>query len=487
MARKPKPTVGRRSLTDAPTWHEKSKAWRKRATIDGKQVEFRYKHEHTAAGAARASADWQHDLERVRRQNRANELLRSVRVTDAPTWKQTVKQAVSDLIDGKSDDEIQQRALAMASARMDLADGKLDRAATNLSQFATPKTKTKTTTVGTMAGLLEEYKAHQQQRADFGKKYPNAPKSERISQSRLTGVRWSVKRFMESFGSDDLPTTEAELAGVLLTFRQAEKSLVAKGKISPATFNIRMRDLKHFVNWSWRSYRLPSLPRNASELFAQFKIEPKAKAIDLDDLAKIWSKATDRQRCYIALALNCGMYATDIATLKHEQITADGRLNFVRNKTKESANGGNGVMVSFKLWEITKRLVKEHATGEEDIAFVNADGKPLLSFTEAGSRIDNIGLQFKRAANLAGVKASFSQLRDTAATAIEAIDRKLTDTFLAHADARIARFYVDGDKIDTAALFADLAAATDTWGQTVEDKVIGSKAGSRKRSGEQAA
>ena len=158
-----------------------------------------------------------------------------------------------------------------------------------------------------------------------------------------------------------------------------------------------------------------------------------------------------------ALGVNCGFYAVDIANLRREHLQG----NYIvcdRHKT--------GVPTRFKLWKVTKELLKKAANGKELVFEAHDGGMIQRADPDANGGkgkqqrlVDNQMTIVKRKLKLKGV--SFSNFRDTSSTKIESVDRSLTDIFDGHKDGRMARFYVDRKGVDMNELFAPLDRATD--------------------------
>ena len=130
--------------------------------------------------------------------------------------------------------------------------------------------------------------------------------------------------------------------------------------------------------------------------------------------------------------------------LRHLQ---GGYMARTRNKT--------GVPMRIKVWDVTKRLIEATKNGEGDLIWVGERGGNILvrHNVDKGCRLDAISKDFWRICDALKLKrTSFSHLRDTAAIVIEGIDKSLTDSFLGHADRRMATRYVDPREIDTTKL-----------------------------------
>jgi integrase len=316
---------------------------------------------------------------------------------------------------------------------------------------APPKPKAKT-----LDAHIDDYIAEQRERYEHGLRFPDAPQDERISPARFIAYRWTANVLREIWFGEPLPEGEAGLEALMERFRSTQKREMTEGRIKPSTFNERVKTLRHFLGFLYRKRLIASIPRETERLCAKHAVRSTARALDVETVRLIWRNASPRLKTYIALALNCGFYAVDIANLERAHIQGD-HIACNRHKT--------GVPTRFKLWPLTKRLLAENGSTAGRLALTAQDGGPLLVVepdAESGrgrrwSQIDNDLAALKKRIGLTGV--SFSNLRDTSSTRIESIDRSLTDLFDGHKDARMARFYVDGSKIDPDRMFAGLDRA----------------------------
>ena len=172
------------------------------------------------------------------------------------------------------------------------------------------------------------------------------------------------------------------------------------------------------------------------------------------DLYKLYDAGSDREKLWFLLSLNCGFYAIDLSNLKDGTVLGN-RINFTRGKT--------GVNVNYALWPETARQLKRFLpmvpTNGKQRVFLTDTGTPLVHHVPGKKnpdklvKIDNLkNCLFRLMAKLKMKGYSYSNFRDTAATAIENIDPALTDVFIAHVDSRMAAMYVDGKMVDTSRL-----------------------------------
>lgn len=253
-----------------------------------------------------------------------------------------------------------------------------------------------------------------------------AASREDLSPGRFVEITYNVATFERACGEEPWDGTEATAARVVAKFRAAADQMMLGGEVKPRTFNKWITLARQFCGWAESTYRLDRLPRDKS-LFAKYDVgDSQAKAVPVETLKTLWRAADDRGRSFILLALNCGFYAVDISDLRAEQI---GRTHI------SHVRGKSGVRVRYLLWRKTRDLLKKTAarTGR---AFTTREGTPLVHYSklaESGepARVDNVRNWWVRMCATAGLKGyTFSNLRDTASTTVESVDRTLTDLSL---------------------------------------------------------
>lgn len=333
----------------------------------------------------------------------------------------------------------------------------------------------------TLNDVLDEFIAAQRQRMErrqkldelraAGKEVKEASK-ENMSPGRFSRLATAVKAFREAAGKMAWDGTEATAARIVGKFRAASNERLLAGELAPASFNENMQCARQFCGWCESTYRLDRLPRD-KKLFAKYAIAASAKAIPLDTLKRLWSGADDRGRCFMLLALNCAFYAADISNLRAEMI---------QGKYLIHTRGKTNVNVRYLLWPRTMQYLKKFLPKSGPV-FTTSKGTPLVRHEISAKSnlpvcIDNVRLWFVRLCQTLKIKTgkggiSFSNLRDTAASEMEKIDRTLTDLFLAHADRRVAAFYIDGKMADSTPLdkaISVLETRMNIWSRKRESK-----------------
>jgi integrase len=435
------------------SWVAKLKQWRKRRKVNGKTKTF-----YLGAGTSksdrlsyvRALAKWREIEETLDLAERGDKLRQQLAAWRDELASRPDVDASVYLIATKS--KVDETKPLSASMQRWL-DGT---ARVGEDRFA--PTSTASTNGKTMGQAVADYIEAQRERYEHGLRFPNAPQRERISGVRFMSYRYNAQLIKADWEKEPLPKDEAGMASLMERFKERQKALMTAGQIQPGTLNERLKTLRHVVRWLHRKYVIQSLPREIIDICAMYRVPTTAKALDLATIHRLWDGASPRLKTYMALALNCGFYVGDIATLEYSHIK-DGYVLKDRHKTN--------VPTRFKLWSVTKALLDANANGSRNVMLVTEDGGPLLvidPYAKNGKgkrwcKIETDLLATRKRLGINGV--TFSMFRDTSSTKIESIDRTLTDLFDGHKDARMARFYVDGDMVDYDRLFAALDKAID--------------------------
>ena len=304
----------------------------------------------------------------------------------------------------------------------------------------------------TIDELLTDYLREQERRYEITRKHPESlPRKRRLGLSGLQSIR-DVVEVLRRWIADhsdlqalgDVQQTEEMLAD----YRRYLEDQMLAGDLQPQTVSNRVRGLRPLVKWLWQNRHVEDLPRNLDEVCQQFGYKQQAKALTKEQIDKLWATANDRWKALIALGLNAGLYARELASIRVRHIQ-QGYLAKRREKT--------GVPYRIKLWPIPQQLIQAQANGQkpDDLLFTSKRGKPLCR-DAAKSRSDGVANAFAKLRDKAGLNdVTWSMLRDTAATELEKIGKRtgnpaLVSQLLAHADGRTARFYVDvsGDPMD---------------------------------------
>ena len=251
-----------------------------------------------------------------------------------------------------------------------------------------------------------------------------------------------IKQFSDHANGDYF---NGNVEDMLMSYRAKLLTKMAAGEYSGNTVNDKLKFARQFINWCFENRKLDEQPRCMSSFSKRVEVKKGGEPVDLPDVHKLWAAANDRQKCFIAIALNTGMKTGDITALKGKQLKGN-RLSGYRPKT--------AVPFNVKLWPLTVELIEKcrDTHGDDEYIFTNNDGGRITT--------DSFGQVYKKLASKAGVNQKknkskkgeplpsvFSQLRDTS---VDLIDKKLLNigydmalkqVFEQHGDHTTSQYY----------------------------------------------
>ncbi len=239
----------------------------------------------------------------------------------------------------------------------------------------------------------------------------------------------------------------------------------AKGCISKRTANNYWNEVQRMLHWAHRqatvNYRHPE---DVQDLFKNRFRNPnpvKIAEYDAAQLKKLLVSATDRQRLYVYLALNCGHYQVDIGSLRRNEIvTIDGQTAIVRKRSKtEQQNDFEAMHV---LWPETAALLKREmaksagfAERPGDLALLSDRGTPLY---RKSPQCDIISDTYRVLRLRAEVDLPFKQFRKIGATTMQRLGGDETRRLYK------AGTIDDGDKVYVREAWEKLTPHLMAWG-----------------------
>jgi integrase len=239
----------------------------------------------------------------------------------------------------------------------------------------------------------------------------NASQSGQMSSGRFDAYCRKIKPFAEWLGETSPIDVidETSLEG----FYSHISEKVAKGDYAPTTAHEVMMTAKQFIR-RMAEMRMIPLPGNIDSRRFKFNhsAPKKIEVFTAEEVKALLDKATDRMKLYLLLMVNCGMYQSDVAELRNDEIDLRaGTITRARSKTRERG----GPVVTYKLWPDTLKLLKRFQTAGE-IALTTERGGPLVSMRiEDGKmkRSDSIQAAWVR---MGKGRLPMKHLRKTAAT-----------------------------------------------------------------------
>lgn len=277
------------------------------------------------------------------------------------------------------------------------------------------------------------------------------------------GTFHSLKQWTEVFKSFVEPTAHIETVNEALweKFFIFLSGKVASGDYSPTTAKNYFQAARSFITNRWER-KFVDLPRNLRSEQLVFKAKHKEPVVfTLEEISTYLKAATNRQKLYLLLALNCGMYPNDISSLLHTEVDwIGGRI--IRKRTKTRDKSEKVPKVDYPLWKETFRLLKECRSDHSTLVLVNESGLPLVEESDKEGkwkRRNNIKSEFFRLQHRtmklsAKERKPLKSLRKTGATMLEqSVYGRFAEHYLGEAPSTIAsKHYVhkNGPEFDEA-------------------------------------
>jgi integrase len=223
--------------------------------------------------------------------------------------------------------------------------------------------------------------------------------------------------------------------------------------ISDETADGNLIAVKEFYGWLDMLHVI-ELPKATFMRKIHIKVAPKkVKTIPLTYIQKLMAGATDREKLYICLMLNCGFYQGDIAQLTQEQVNL--KQGYIRRKRSKTEGWENVPEVKYPLWKTTNRLLEQFHNTKGELFLLNDDGKPLKNERikeEDGkyTKNDNIAVAYYRMCKRLGItnedKQPLKRLRKTSNTILKnSIYSMYAVLFLGQASKTIQEINYDGN------------------------------------------
>lgn len=282
----------------------------------------------------------------------------------------------------------------------------------------------------TVGGLLDKYLAFERSRVASGQVKP----------SNYAHLSLCLKPFREWIGNDT-PIAEFDEAKWEDYFTH-----LVQVDISPKYRQGRFKNARAFLQWCCER-RAMTMPANLFSRKLAIRVAPKpVEFFTPDEVGTILGAATDRMRLYVLMALNCGMYQSDLSELHPSEV--DWQAGTVtRRRTKTANNTGNVPTVRYPLWPSTFALLKQFRSDDPEHVLLNEHGRKLrdeyIRSDGVAQKRDTIHWAWKRLAErcpVAKVK-TFRHLRKTGSSTIEEhpIYGRLSTLYLGNAPATIAQ------------------------------------------------
>ena len=193
--------------------------------------------------------------------------------------------------------------------------------------------------------------------------------------------------------------------------------------------------------------RIIDLPRNLTALSITVPLVQPI-TFTIPEVKTLLATASDRQKLYVLLALNCGMYPSDIGLLEQKEVDwKKGRIIRQRTKTRTK---GDPPIVDFLLWKPTFTLLKKFHSNHSTYAVLSEVGKPLYNIEHRQN--NSIKTAYTRLVKRAKIEKSWKGLRKTGATMLENGPTGVSEHTLESPKTVASRHYShqNGKEFDTA-------------------------------------
>jgi len=153
---------------------------------------------------------------------------------------------------------------------------------------------------------------------------------------------------------------------------------VAAGDYSRVYAHGLFATAKQFIAWLGERRLIP-VPGNLRSRRLRFGVNTarKVEVYTADEVRSLLAACEGRMRLYLLLMLNCGMYQSDIADLRRDEVNwRRGTVKRARSKTRTRG----GPVVTYRLWPETLALLRRHRAGEGDLALLTENGNPLVKY-----------------------------------------------------------------------------------------------------------
>ena len=437
------------------SWHEKSKRWRKRKRINGKPVDFYFKHSYTEVGYKGALKEWREKEKQIISQQKQegdseHDFLPHIREAIEHRqclviWHQKEEIPLDADIPTQMQAEIK-KLVRLGKRAIQPDEQELDR----LKLWVDPVWR-HPLFAGERVLWAEREAAAKHFEGWSAEKEPSKQveyNANRLIASRLKKVRidqlspgtWDtqsrhIRYFVAWFGGersvDDIrEETLYDYRDYLIDLTQGAVGTGAGlTQITEKTAHYRMGDCKYFVKHCYRSKAMEHLPRNIDdpELVIDYDV-PIPVVYTKQEIKTLLSSATDRMRLFVLLGLNCSMLPADIAKLKQSEVDwKKGTITRHRTKTakKKQKNKAKSriPVVTYKLWGETFELLKANRSDHLEVVLLNQRGGFLrTSGIGEDEKIDNnnnILRAFNRLRKSLEIGKSFKTLRATGASTLE--------------------------------------------------------------------
>jgi integrase len=263
-----------------------------------------------------------------------------------------------------------------------------------------------------------------------------------VTAARVNNVRMALAHFEKYLGSDaDVGAIDAaSLQGFythclgMISARRSDSSAGWSTPFAKEVFAVA----RAWLRWLTEQGIIDP-PRN---LASRFRFGSTAKRVHTWTPAEarhVIGEAPGKLKLALLLMLNCGMTQRDISDLKDSEV--DWRAGRIIRERSKTAGHASTPTVNYKLWPLTRKLLREHRSGSERV-LLTASGKPYVRSEMVKGKLvkaDGFKSNYAHLQRRLKFKKPMKLLRKTAASILESHETygRLTSLFLGHAPSSV--------------------------------------------------
>jgi integrase len=273
-------------------------------------------------------------------------------------------------------------------------------------------------------------------------------KSGDLSVSNYESIRMCLAAFRDWCGAD-LPIDKLDADRWVEWYKTLQSSAISIGYKRK-----RFIFARSFIAWLVEQGLIPAFGSLYARRYKFGGGDKEAEPLSVDEVRRLVQAATGQLRLHLLLMANTGMTQQDISDLRRSEYK-DGRITRRRSKTSRR----NGRIVSWKLWDSTRKLLDLYAQKTGDHLLLTSTGRPWV-------RDELVGGKRRKCDSIVGVyrqqirhPVPLRRLRQTSGDLIrKKFTKHVADHFLAHGQDLVDQAYFSRDQ-------AELDAAVEWLGK----------------------
>ena len=179
---------------------------------------------------------------------------------------------------------------------------------------------------------------------------------------------------------------------------------------------------KAFINWLASKAIIP-MPANL--MSRKYKFGSSTKQVEtftLNEVKTLVEASTGQLTLHLLLMLNCGFTQADVADLTQGEV--DWKLGMITRKRSKTRQHEDVPTVTYRLWNRTFKLLKQHRQSEGDLVLRTKSGRQWLTKRQVNgvfSRTDNTKSVYRHLVDRTGLEKPIKGLRKTSSSLLDRI------------------------------------------------------------------